>query len=627
MQISIGGQDVAPLEVAKGKNAIMLAKDFVAKHSLKKEQIMVLSQKIDDIRDSLLAQENAAATRNIGSLAAATRDIDDMLFAATQSTDNSHSHSQSTRPRSESFPSMDDLMNATEHSESQRVGQDLMDLLSLDTPVAADPVESQPFQFEHHNAEAYAASLNSVPVLQPKPPSGREQEHELQSIRNELSTFYQQQKGSSSHQSRAPAIDITIQNRQTSKIINKRKAKRSRTPRKSRTMDRDENNSKEMNSRKREKKKLFKSGTARKRRASEPPKHRKDGRRKDWWNKLHDDNARMSKKKEQKTQIASAKKRRKEIEKCTFKPRISAPARTLKRDGSKIWKRIVDPMGERKGSRLKQLRQRKRVKEKEKYKKECTFRPRVSRVSQVIMEEKTSNDIYLEKTDLFDRLHNSPKRKKSTHRKHCPCCSPEKPKARSAKRRSRGDSNAKPRYIALHELSKRKKTERFHPDEDITFKPRICDYKRGSQLSTHRKSVVNQFEHLHNAHTSSSTLHKKSSIATPKKMSARRASIPRLSESSRKILEQVEAKHGGRLYYRLCGERECELISVPFDRILNPSLFETMSDLDRLIVRSMEKYCARKSKIALRQKQFGQLYTKLLPKCKNKIPMGVDRKK
>lgn len=218
----------------------------------------------------------------------------------------------------------------------------------------------------------------------------------------------------------------------------------------------------------------------------------------------------MSKKKEQKTQIASAKKRRQEIEKCTFKPKISAPARTLKRDGSKIWKRIVDPMGERKGSRLKQLRQRKRVKEKARYKKECTFRPKMSKVSQVIMEEKTANDIYLEKTDIFDRLHFSPKRKKSTlRRKNCPSCSPPKPKAPRSPRRRRGE---KPRYIALHELSKKKRDqrkERFHPDEDITFKPRICDYRRGSRLSSDRKSVVNQFEHLHNAHTSSSTLHKK----------------------------------------------------------------------------------------------------------------------
>merc|ERR1719334_1005005 len=96
-----------------------------------------------------------------------------------------------------------------------------MDLLSLDTPVA-NPVnpphhEPQPLELEHHNAEAYAASpAISKASLQRKSKSRSSQnDRELQSIRNELSTFYQQQLGNSNQ------IDITIQNRQTSKIINK----------------------------------------------------------------------------------------------------------------------------------------------------------------------------------------------------------------------------------------------------------------------------------------------------------------------------------------------------------------------------------------------------------------------
>ena len=292
--------------------------------------------------------------------------------------------------------------------------------------------------------------------------------------------------------------------------------------------------------------------------SSVPPKRR----RKDWWNKLHDDADRLQNKIIRQQKMAKALKRREEIEGCTFKPEISEPAKTLKRDGSKIWKRIVDPMGKNKGSRLQQLRKRKKMKDKEKYKKECTFKPFISDKSHQIMENKKldsiteinenyqSNIIYDnnnnnnnnnndKKGNVFNRLHLSPKtRKISIHK----CCSPKVQKKSRSKSKTKTkikSASNRPRYVTLHELSykynKRAMINKFHPDEDITFQPRILN---DSHVPIFRKSVINVCDHLYNAHTSSSTKHKKSTISDIKNLNNNNKTIIKVSNETENILKR-----------------------------------------------------------------------------------------
>ena len=230
------------------------------------------------------------------------------------------------------------------------------------------------------------------------------------------------------------------------------------------------------------------------------------------------------------------------------------------------------------------------------------------------------------KTTVFNRLHLSPKTRKITVHE---CCSPKNTaKQQQKQKRSRSHSRRRlkndlspPRYVLLHELSykhsKKAGERKFHPDEDITFKPRILNDKHIPVL---RKAVIDVSDHLYNAHTLSSTQHKKSTIPNVKRVEA-----IKVSDETEKLLAKMYKKQGTELYFKLCGDRESELLSVPFDRILNETLFKNMSKLESMIIKRVERFCSRKSKMVLRRAQFVTLFTKLLPKCKNKIPMKVQK--
>ena len=541
MQISIGGQNVAPLEVTKDDNSIILAKQFVVKHLLPSDQIMLLSTKIDDIRNQLLAQQE-----NINS-------------------NSPKNHQTITTP-----------LNHTKNP-----------LVQISSKILS----------KSHNIQ-------------------HSQNEQLQNIRDEFAAFYtkhsQQNDDSQSTKSlqKPFKINVKIQNKRTNRIINEdtTKCEISRKG-KSKLIKPIKSMSKAATPR------IIKKKQNKKRRSSLRSNSVKP-RRKDWWNKLHDDANKYHSKIIKEQKIAKATKRRKEIRECTFKPQISEPARTLKRDGSKIWKRIVDPLGENKGSRLRQLRQRKKIKDKEKYKKECTFKPYISDKSQQIMEDKKL-DVIIETNDentgnVFNRLHLSPKSRKLTLHE---CCSPKKTETEQKRSRSHSLSQQQPRYLLLHQLSykysKKRGETKFHPDEDITFKPRILNNKHIPVL---RKAVTNVSDHLYNAHTSSSTQHKVST--TPK---IKRIDTIKVSHETEKLLSKMYKKQANELYFKLCGNIESELLSVPFDRILNETLFNNMNKLESMIIKRIEKFCSRKSKMVLRKNQFVTLFTKLQPKCKNKL--------
>lgn len=656
MQISVGGETVAPLEVTESGDAIRLAKEFVTKHSLPNEQVLQLSAKIDDIRNDMLSQQNLSSVHN--SLRERRAPMGPNIDTTPSTSRRSDIEDSSVLHEHDVVPDANNP-HVPSNMETHNIEDLLSDLMASvgQTNVPVDNIhltdESESISTLIPQNEDFART--SAPKPLPKeshvsPPSINEMrsnvnnespEHmKLANIRNEFSQFYHHRstdienasntlKQATFHQMPPPShrpstFNVKIKGKKSKKIINKtprRQTRSAKRNRKSKLIRSEDNNSVHPNT---------KNKTATKRKKSNSVSKTKSKRkRQDWWNKLYDDADRLSVKKDKQSAVATAKKRKREIEGCTFKPKITESARTLKRDGSKIWKRIVDPMGERRGTRLEQMRRRKKLDDKQKYKKECTFIPEVSAVSQRIARHKERDGLRPSGEGIYNRLYTptKPSRNKSG-RSHsvCQSCSPRKPvKAKPPRRASapnRGSADP-PRYVMLHDLNQKQqqkqKKQRFHPDEDITFKPRICGSKH---ITIARKSVVNVSEHLFNAHTSCSTLHQKTAVALPPAPH----SVIKVSETTQKVLQKMYLKHSDNLYFKLCGFRECDLVSVPFDRVLNEDLFKDMDRLDHMILRSMERYCSRKSKSMLRKKHFGLLYSKLLPKCKNKLPMDVARK-
>ncbi|ETO29964.1 hypothetical protein RFI_07157 [Reticulomyxa filosa] len=194
-------------------------------------------------------------------------------------------------------------------------------------------------------------------------------------------------------------------------------------------------------------------------------------------------------------------------EECSFKPQISSSARTLKRDGSKVWKRIVDPMGTNKTKQLEKLREiwlvsffdcyfnqtksynktlahifqeSNKIKEQQ----ECTFSPQISKRTKMLALCKEIKHDTAQK-NVWERL-----------------CIPlsEKPPAANIQKRThaktappieKAHSTNNMLFERLYEEHKRllqKKDGTFkHPDEtDLTFHPKlICNYKSKSKTKEH----------------------------------------------------------------------------------------------------------------------------------------------
>eukprot|EP01084_Bolivina_argentea_P138602 243972_1 len=259
-------------------------------------------------------------------------------------------------------------------------------------------IESTTYQ-ELTSADSIHSTDNNA--LNCSNPNKTQSQTELENIRNELSQFYQQQSNDRKMSLRKPSkIDIKIHDKKTRKVINKKPRKTRRSHRSDLVRTHTTHNSRK-NKTKHTNNTNMNSKTHIKSRPCSTPT-----RRKDWWNKLHSDANTLQNKMMKRQKVAKALQRRQEIEGCTFKPKISAPARTLKRDGSKIWKRIVDPMGHNKYSRLKQLRHRKKIQDKKKYKKQCTFTPYVTDKSHKIMKEKKLNFI-TEITPIYMKKENN----------------------------------------------------------------------------------------------------------------------------------------------------------------------------------------------------------------------------
>jgi len=101
-----------------------------------------------------------------------------------------------------------------------------------------------------------------------------------------------------------------------------------------------------------------------------------------------------------------------DVDGCTFTPRITNMARELKREGSKIWKRIKDPMGI-------QMQYRKQERQEKALSKElmkCVFRPKINEGSERIAMSR------MEREHVVTRLSRTPRppRRSSRRSRHTP---------------------------------------------------------------------------------------------------------------------------------------------------------------------------------------------------------------
>lgn len=88
-----------------------------------------------------------------------------------------------------------------------------------------------------------------------------------------------------------------------------------------------------------------------------------------------------------------------DVDGCTFTPRITSMAKELKREGSKIWKRIKDPMGI-------QMQYRKQERQEQALSKElrkCVFRPKINEGSERIAKSR------MERENVVTRLSRTPR--------------------------------------------------------------------------------------------------------------------------------------------------------------------------------------------------------------------------
>jgi len=88
-----------------------------------------------------------------------------------------------------------------------------------------------------------------------------------------------------------------------------------------------------------------------------------------------------------------------DVDSCTFTPRITSMAKGLKREGSKIWKRIKDPMGI-------QMQYRKQERQEQALSKElrkCVFRPKINEGSERIAKSR------MERENVVTRLSRTPR--------------------------------------------------------------------------------------------------------------------------------------------------------------------------------------------------------------------------
>ena len=275
-----------------------------------------------------------------------------------------------------------------------------------------------------------------------------------------------------------------------------------------------------------------------------------------WWKKLYADNRKLMRKRAIMQEQEKRRKQENEIQDCTFYPQISIPAKMLTRQGSKVWKRIIDPMGIDREEKLAQLRQQTkhfRKLQDDQFSYTPTLTPQTMKIARKrakrLAQKQSSNKkhkLNQSKETVFQRLYSSPihslrkkvvydfqtqssrKPKKSRSRsmydtststtKHKTSSTKKKTKTCLSTKHSKTDkkSQSKPVFQRLYENSFDKKTMLFHPDEDYTFHPRIQQGKYAQHmLSDERRAVHDVSQYLYTTHTTAFDAH--TCLDTPKK--------------------------------------------------------------------------------------------------------------
>lgn len=154
-------------------------------------------------------------------------------------------------------------------------------------------------------------------------------------------------------------------------------------------------------------------------------------------------------------------------------------------------------------------------------------------------------------------------------------------------------------YVCTKFVQKNKK--HLQKNKDLTFHPKI---EHSQYLPALRKAVFDVGEHLYQQSHTQSTV-KKKYIA--KKMINRR---------SEHIYNNI-IQRNSRILFSILDENKTGMITVPF--VSN----ESMSNIDSMIIKTIEKFCAKKKKRILTEKVFCHMYCKTLPKCKGRVPLNI----
>jgi len=249
-----------------------------------------------------------------------------------------------------------------------------------------------------------------------------------------------------------------------------------------------------------------------------------------------------------------------DVDGCTFTPRITSMAKELKREGSKIWKRIKDPMGI-------QMQYRKQERQEQALSKElrkCVFRPKINEGSERIAMSR------MEREHVVTRLSRTPRppRRSSRRSRHTP--------------RKRRIQKSKQNEL-FKRLQRPKTIVEVPEDPETTFHPKIN--KNPNNSTRTRLSEIGDYLHRKETLAFQSAQGKLEPPPTPKSPLTSRRS----SEMIRGILEKRFIE-----LWAVCGgdnERVCrilpEAISLDsFDRDsqdLMASVITKLKKLNKLI--------------------------------------------
>jgi len=218
-----------------------------------------------------------------------------------------------------------------------------------------------------------------------------------------------------------------------------------------------------------------------------------------------------------------------DVDGCTFTPRITNMAKELKREGSKIWKRIKDPMGI-------QMQYRKQERQEQALSKElrkCVFRPKINEGSERIAKSR------MEKENVVTRLSRTPR--------------PPRRSSRRSRKTPRKRRIQKSKQNELFKRLQRPKTMIEVPeDPETTFHPKIN--KNPNNSTRKRLSEIGDYLHRKETLAFQSAQGKLEAQPTPKSPLTSRRS----SEMIRGILDKRFIE-----LWTICGgdeERVCRIL-------------------------------------------------------------------